>query len=161
MKRAWLAERGLPSRVIECPDWEDALVGLAQQAHTGLRVARLQAGETTVAIEVALAHGRSWCAFLGATAPDFAKAGPGHVQMAETMAHCRTEGHDIYDLLAPAEPYKRVLGTGSVAVTDHAAALGPVGRLAMLLVQSKPVVKQYVDLIPPRLRAALLTMRRG
>jgi CelD/BcsL family acetyltransferase involved in cellulose biosynthesis len=81
--------------------------------------------------------------------------------MAETMAHCRTQGHAVYDLLAPADPYKQVLGTGRVTVTDHAAALGPVGRVGVLLLRSRPHLKQVADRIPPRLRAALLALRRA
>lgn len=161
IKGAWLAERGLPSKVIGCTAWEDALVRLAANPRGGLRVARLKAGAATVAIEIALEHRGAWYAFLGATVPRFAKAGPGHVQMADTMDHCRARGHALYDLLAPAEPYKRAMGTGSVAVSDHAAALATTGRLALLLVQSKPVIKQCLDALPSRLRAALLAMRRA
>jgi CelD/BcsL family acetyltransferase involved in cellulose biosynthesis len=159
MKRAWLDMRGLASRVIGCRKWESALLQLARQEGSGLRVARLQAGGKTAAIEIGFQHGATWCSFLGAMAPELAKAGPGHVQIAETLAHCQAEGHAVYDLLAPADAYKRAMATGSVQVRDHVAPLGARGHLAMLLVQSQPLLKRCADLLHPRLRAALMSMR--
>jgi CelD/BcsL family acetyltransferase involved in cellulose biosynthesis len=153
-KRAWLAARGLESSVIGNPDWEELLATLTN-SHRGaglLSAARLSVADGPAAIEIGIIHGHRWCSFLGAINPAFAKAGPGHVQMAETIEHCRANGFAIYDLMAPADLYKQRLATDAVVVRDHAAALGVGGRLAVLAAHSAPHIKAFINRLPLPLR---------
>jgi CelD/BcsL family acetyltransferase involved in cellulose biosynthesis len=158
IKCAWLAARGLPSSVIGAPHWEDALTALACPA-TPLRAARLSVAGRTAAVEIGFVHGQRWCAFLGAVAPEAAKAGPGHVQMTALIDHCRAEGVTIYDLQAPADPYKRAIAHGAAVVRDHAAMPARSGWLGLLAARAVPPVKSLIALMPPALRRAILGLR--
>src|SRR5690606_27878973 len=108
-KRAWLAGRGLSSAVVRDADWGHRLYKLSAAPRGAIRLAaaQLEVDGKPVAHEIAIEDGRRWCAFLGATDPAFARAGPGHVQMDETVAWCAAQGYAEYDLLAPADDYKR------------------------------------------------------
>jgi CelD/BcsL family acetyltransferase involved in cellulose biosynthesis len=149
-KRIWLASRGLNSSVIGNPDWEDLLAMLASpRRETGpLFAACLSVGDRPAAIEIGIVNGHRWCSLLGAINPEFAKAGPGHVQMAETAAYCRETGFAIYDLMAPADLYKQRLATNAVVVRDYAAALGIGGRLTVLAAQCAPQIKALTERLP-------------
>lgn len=157
IKREWLTARGLSSSVIGDPDWEQVLTALSgdSRGDNPLRAALLTVDCKTAAVEIGLVQEQRWCAFLGAVAPDFVKAGPGHVQMADTVAHCRTGGIATYDLLAPADPYKHAVARDAVAVRDHAAALAGGGWLAVLATRAVPTLKGMASRMPPRLRQAL------
>jgi CelD/BcsL family acetyltransferase involved in cellulose biosynthesis len=163
MKQDWLAARGMPSAVIGDPDWEQAVIALASAGDGPgkLHAARLTVGGRPAAIEIGFVHGSRWHAFLGALAPGFAKAGPGHVQMADTVEHCRTAGLATYDLLAPSDAYKRLVAHGAVPVRDHAAPIGPGGWLGLLAARAMPAVKRMFALVPPQLRRALIALRRS
>ncbi|HWM83696.1 MAG TPA: GNAT family N-acetyltransferase [Pseudolabrys sp.] len=155
LKRAWLAERGLPSSVIGNADWDDAIVAMAGDAGL-VRVARLSVGGSTAALEVALLHGGRWHAFIGARAAKFEKAGPGHVQMAETIAACRDRGISVYDLLAPSDPYKRAIAHDAVVLNDYAMALTRVGGIGLALAPLLPSLKRTLTRLPCGVRRILL-----
>jgi CelD/BcsL family acetyltransferase involved in cellulose biosynthesis len=155
LKRAWLAERGMPSSVIGNADWENAIEAMA--GDPGLvRVARLSVGGRTAALEVALLHGGRWHAFIGARAPEFEKAGPGHVQMADTIAACRDRGITVYDLLAPNDPYKHAIAHDAVAINDYAMALTHVGGIGLALAPMLPTLKRAAARLPCGVRRLLL-----
>jgi CelD/BcsL family acetyltransferase involved in cellulose biosynthesis len=157
LKRDWLAARGLSSKVIGNRNWEAALMSLA--GCQAARAATLTVGGRTAAIEIGFAHGETWQAFLGAVASDFAKFGPGHVLTDEIIAHCRAQGLTTYDLLAPADPYKRAIAHGVVPVRDYAVALDGRGQLAVMAARLVPAVKARLTAIPTGLRRALLSWR--
>ncbi len=159
IKRAWLDARGIDSSVIGDDAWESALLALAGRPASSLRVARLSVGGATAAVEIGLVHGDRWCAFLGAVAPDFARAGPGNVQMDDTIAYCREAGIATYDLLAPADPYKSRLAHGSAAVRDYAAALTASGWPGLLTARSIPTIKSLAARMPAALRRAVMAVR--
>ena len=125
-KREWLARRGLSSAVVGDADWEHSLYRLAAAPRGTIRLAaaQLEVAGRVAATEIAIEDGRRWCAFLGTIAPDFARAGPGHVQMDETIAWCAAQGYAEYDLLAPADDYKRSIAGDGV---NPAAADRPQG----------------------------------
>ncbi len=159
LKRAWLAERGMPSGVIGDADWESAVEALARAPASPLRIARLSVGERTAAVEIGVVCGTRWCAFLGALDPDFARSGPGHVQMAETIAHCRDAGLSVYDLLAPADVYKDGLAHDAVAVRDHAVALTAAGWAGMIAATALPAAKRLAARLPAGLLRAVMASR--
>jgi CelD/BcsL family acetyltransferase involved in cellulose biosynthesis len=158
LKRQWLKERDLASQVIGDPDWENTLAGMAANARDAspLAAASLTVGGRLAAVEIGLIQGERWYAFLGATHPDFARSGPGHVLMAETIAHCRANGLVTYDLLAPAQAYKRAMASGAVPVCDHAQALSLQGRFAMWAAGGIPVAKGALAALPAPVRRVLL-----
>jgi len=158
LKRQWLDKRGLASQVIGDAGWEAALELLARDHARMLAVASLTVGDTLAAIEVGLIHQCRWYAFLGATHADFTSAGPGHVLMADIVAHCAAEGLAIYDLLAPAQAYKRAMASGSVLVHDYAAALNLRGRLALWGARQLPAAKNAINALPTPIRRAVMRL---
>ncbi len=154
LKRGWLSAKGFSSSVIGDPHWEAVLTSLvADHAHL-LACARLEIGGKVAAIEVAITHGKRWHAFLGAIAPEFAKSGPGQVQMADTIEHARERGFLAYDLLAPADPFKRVIATGAVAVCDYALPLSLQGQVAARAMRFAPHAKSLLGKLPAPIRSA-------
>lgn len=153
LKRQWLSERDLASQVIGDRRWEAALVAAAEDtASLRIAAAALTVDGRSAAIEIGFVSGGTWFAFLGATDPDFAKAGPGQVLMADIIDHCRQQGLGVYDLLPPAQPYKQALATGDIAVADYALPLDLRGRLAAWGARLRPAAKRALASMPPPLR---------
>jgi len=160
LKRNWLAAKGFMSSVIGDAHWETVLTSLVADHANLLACARLEVGGKLVAIEVAITYGRRWHAFLGATNPEFAKSGPGQVQMADTIAHAREQGFLAYDLLAPADPFKRVIATGAVAVCDYALPLSLQGQVAARAFRFAPQAKSLLGKLPAPIRSAAKSLLR-
>jgi CelD/BcsL family acetyltransferase involved in cellulose biosynthesis len=160
LKRGWLAAKGFSSSVIGNTAWESVLVSLVTEHANLLACARLEVGGKLAAIEIAVTHGKRWHAFLGAIEPEFAKCGPGQVQMADTIAHARAEGFSAYDLLAPADPFKRVIATGAIAVCDYALPLSLQGQVAARAFRFAPQAKSLLGKLPAPIRAAAQNLLR-
>ena len=77
--------------------------------------------------------------------------------MLRTIAWCFEQGFSRYDLLAPADDYKRQwtrTGT-SVAVDDYAIALTHVGRgVAELRRHVRPFARDFYHRLSPEMRVA-------
>ena len=160
LKRDWLAIKGFSSSVIGDPHWERVLTSLVTGHAELLACARLETGGRLAAIEVAITHGKRWHAFLGAINPEFAKCGPGQVQMADTIEYAREHGFLAYDLLAPADPFKRVIATGAVAVCDYALPLSLQGQVAARAFRFAPQAKSLLGKLPAPLRRAAKSILR-
>jgi CelD/BcsL family acetyltransferase involved in cellulose biosynthesis len=160
LKRNWLSAKGFTSSVIGDAHWEQVLVSLVTEHANLLACARLEVGGRLAAIEVAVTHNKRWHAFLGAIDPSFAKSGPGQVQMADTIAHAREQGFLAYDLLAPADPFKRVIATGAIAVCDYALPLSLQGQVAARAFRFAPQAKSLLSKLPAPIRSAARTLLR-
>jgi CelD/BcsL family acetyltransferase involved in cellulose biosynthesis len=160
LKRNWLSTKGFTSSVIGDAAWESVLVTLVTGHASLLACARLEVGGKLAAIEVAVTHGKRWHAFLGATNPEFAKSGPGQVQMADTIAYVREQGFAAYDLLAPADPFKRVIATGAIAVCDYALPLSLQGQVAARAFRFAPQAKSLLGKLPAPIRSAAQNLLR-
>lgn len=160
LKRNWLASKGFTSSVIGDEAWERVLTSLVTENANLLACARLEAGGRLAAIEVAITHGKRWHAFLGAIDPAFAKCGPGQVQMADTIAHARANGFAAYDLLAPADAFKRVIATGAISVRDYALPFSLPGQLAVRAFRFAPQAKSLLGKLPAPVRSAAQTLLR-
>ena len=154
-KRQWLAAKGLSSLVIGEAAWERALLGLADRGDL-LAAVELRVGDQVAAIEVALRRPPHWHAFAGAINPAFARFGPGHVQMAATQDHARAHGYATYDLLGPADPFKRALASGEVAIRDYILPLSLKGRLAAGALRHVPQMRAAAARLPAALRRRVL-----
>jgi CelD/BcsL family acetyltransferase involved in cellulose biosynthesis len=160
LKRGWLAAKGYSSSVIGDPHWETALTSLVAEHANLLACARLEVGGKLAAIEVAITHNKRWHAFLGAIDPEFMKSGPGQVQMADTIAHAREQGFLAYDLLAPADAFKRVIATGAVSVCDYALPLSLQGQVAARAFRFAPQAKSLLGKLPAPIRSVARSLLR-
>lgn len=154
-KRGWLAERGVSSPVIGVPDWEQVLRGTVASG-TAI-VTALSAGASPAAVEIGFRDGDTYFAYLGAFDPALGAFSPGQEQMLATIAWCFEQGLKRYDLLAPADAYKRQwTRTGSgVALDDYAIALTPIGRgVAELRRHVRPLARDLYLRLSPEMRIA-------
>lgn len=160
LKRRWLDARGLPGSVVGVTAWESVLMCLAASVDGPLAAARLTVGGRLAAAEIALVHAGHWYAFLGAYDEAFAAAGPGHIQMNETMAHGAAAGLSTYDLLPPGDAYKDRLACGTVPVGDHALPVTAAGRLGLLALRTRPMLKAAIERLPAPVRRVLVAVCR-
>lgn len=159
IKRRWLAARRLPSSVVGCDHWEAAIERLANHdGETQLCLAMLHVGDRPAAYEIAFTAGGRWYAFLGAIVDDFARHSPGRVQVADTIAWCRDNGFDRYDLLAPADEVKRSYCNEAAPVADYSHALRPAGHLLTAALRLTPVAKAILFRLPAPVRKAALSI---
>ncbi|HWK95008.1 MAG TPA: GNAT family N-acetyltransferase [Pseudolabrys sp.] len=159
LKRRWVEARRLPSSVVGCDHWEAAIKRLAD--HDGdprLNVAILHVGDRPAAYEVAFTAGGRWYAFLGAIVDDFARHSPGRVQVADTIAWCRDNGFDRYDLLAPSDEVKRSYCSEAAPVADYAHALRPAGHVLAAALRLTPAAKAMLVRLPAPLRKAAMSV---
>ncbi len=81
-------------------------------------VATLFTGGTPVAREIGFIHKGHYMAHVGSFDPAYASCAPGTLQIDDTIKACFEAGIHTYDLLAPADDYKRALATASIPVRD-------------------------------------------
>lgn len=131
VKAERLASVGLFSRVIGDPGALALFSAAARDRQDGgsVVVARLSVDGAPAAYEVGLVRGKRFHAYLGAVVEAFAGASPGKVVMEDALGWARAEGLETYDLLGPADRYKREWSTGAVAVRDMVATMTLKGRL--------------------------------
>ncbi len=158
-KGEWLARRGFVSAVIGDPNAADVFARLAADADDGRSVValRLTVGGEPAAYEVGLVHGGAYHAYLGAVAEPLEAFSPGKTLMEETLAWCRANGIDRYDLLAPADAYKRQWSNGTVPVHDFVAPVTLAGRLYVeaWLTRLRPTLREALEAMPAGLRRRL------
>lgn len=158
-KRAWLQSRGLPSSGLFHPNANRFLDALADSGE--LVVGRLTVGSETAAVELGLETGRTYRSLLGAHTPRYAQGSPGHILIGEMIAWAHREGLGEYDLMVPADPYKRRWSTAEIEVCDHLMAQRLRGQAAALWYRSRPLAKAVYARAPDRLKQLLARLRRG
>lgn len=154
-KRRWLSERGLSSPVFDGGAWENLLRGTVSSGDA--IVFTLRGGDRLVAVEVGFADESTYVAYLGAFAPEFGSASPGQEQMLRTISWCFDKGFARYDLLAPADDYKRQWARNDtgVAIDDYVMALTTVGRgVAALRRRVRPLARDFYMRLSPDVRVA-------
>ncbi len=154
-KRDWLAARGISSPVFDGGAWEGLLRGMVSSGEA--IVSTLRGGDKLVAVEVGFADDKTYIAYLGAFEPELGTVSPGQEQMLRTIAWCFEQGFARYDLLAPADDYKRQWArkeTG-VSIDDYMVALTAVGRgVAEVRRRVRPVARDLYLRLSPDVRAA-------
>ncbi len=154
-KRAWLAERGISSPVIASGHWENLLRGTVSSG--AAIVTALCAGGSLAAIEVGFGDRSTYVSYLGAYDPKLSAFSPGQEQMRRTIAWCFDQGFARYDLLAPADDYKRQWARTdtAIAIDDYAIALTHVGRgMAELRRHIRPLARDIYHSLSPEMRVA-------
>lgn len=159
VKAERLSAAGLFSRVIGDPAALALFAAAARDRQDGASVvvARFSVGGAPAAYEVGLVRGGRFHAYLGAVIEEFAGASPGKVVMEETLGWAKAEGLEVYDLLAPADRYKREWSTGAVAVNDVVAPTTLKGRLyAGPWSKLRPLLRDALGRLPGPLRRAAM-----
>lgn len=154
-KRRWLLQRGTSSPVFDGGAWENILRA-AVSAGTVV-VTALKAGGHPVAVEVGLKDRSDYIAYLGAYDDRFGQYSPGQEQMLRTIEWCFEQGFRRYDLLAPADDYKRHWARGEthVGVDDYAIALTHIGRgISELRRHVRPLARDVYHRLSPEVRIA-------
>lgn len=160
MKDQWLKDQGQYSRAFADPRTAACLIDMARDglAGSGMVTATLDIGDRPVAIEIGMVHNGRYCAFLGAFDASLSKHSPGQVQMQDSIEWCISRRLGCYDLMAPADEYKRQLASRSVAVRDYSGLLGISGLPAALWSTYGPRGAKAAFLMLPRgLRNAIST----
>lgn len=158
LKRQWLEQQGQYSRAFADPRTSACLVDMAahEPAGSGVVTASLEVGGTPAAVEIGMVHNGRYCAFLGAFDPALSKHSPGQVQMQDSIEWCIARRLGCYDLMAPADEYKRQLASRSVSVQDYTGLLGLTGLPAAIWSTYAPRgAKAAFQLLPRSLRSAI------
>lgn len=166
MKRATLAQRGIVAPVINDPRFATFFTDLAADAsgEVALRISTISCDSLPIGIDLSFdCKGHSFAHVL-ATDPQREHGGIGKILIHHSFASARTRGSTVFDLLAPADPYKREHADGSVAVSDRLRPLSLKGRLACHLgIQHwRPLLKTLVKRLPAGVsRQVVPTPRQG
>ncbi len=70
------------------------------------------------------------------------------------------EGFAAYDLLAPADAFKRVIATGALAVCDYALPLSLQGQVTARAFRFAPQAKSLLGKLPAPIRSAAKSLLR-
>ena len=164
MKRMTLARRGIVAPVINDPRFAAFFTDLAADAsgEASLRIAALSINDAPIGIDLSFdCKGHSFAHVL-ATDSEHEQAGIGKILIHHSFASARARGSAVFDLLAPAEPYKLEHADGSVAVSDRLRPLSLKGRLACHLgIQHwRPMLKTLVKRLPAGLSRQVMPAPR-
>lgn len=164
MKRAWLAERGLVSTAIDddraLAFFRDAAA--APQQDGGAWVSTLLLDGRPIAINVMLEAGNRIYAHIITYDLAYARSGVGVLLMEHCIRTAIAEGRMVFDLLAPADPYKSDWADASVGVHDWCLPLTGRGRLyeIVYLGGARRLAKRLLDKIPCSMRQRLRALRQ-
>ena len=146
MKRKALARHGILAPTAADPRFQSFFAALAgdEADEAGLRLSIITCAGQPIGIDISFdCMGRSFGHVI-ASDPDFDREGIGRILIHQAFAGAKARGNAVFDLLAPADPYKLEHADGTVAVYDLAVPLSWRGRL---------VCKLAVPRLRPALRA--------
>lgn len=153
MKREALAQHGIVAPAVSDPRFARFFAALAadQGDEAGLRLSVVWCDGRPVGIDLSFdCRGRSFGHVI-ASDPAFEREGLGRVLVHHALASARARGSSIFDLLAPADPYKREHADGAVPVRDFSVPLSWRGQLAcdFALPHLRPTLKTIAKRLPP------------
>jgi CelD/BcsL family acetyltransferase involved in cellulose biosynthesis len=168
LKHRWLKQRGIVSPALADPRTARffADVTRAETRPAGCHVLSLSCGGLPVALEIGVrCKGRS-AIHVVTYDLDYEKTAAGALLMEDSIRRCFDDGMTVFDLLAPADGYKREWADDAVVVRDWAVPLSLLGRAytALYLGLIRTAAKRGIDALPVGVRRALtglLNVRRG
>lgn len=162
LKRAWLGRKGAYSAGLSNPVSEEFLAALARAGF--LRVNFLCVGGEIGAVDLGFVGGGAYRSLLGSFDSRFAQGAPGQALTGRLIARCAAEGLSAYDMLLPADAYKRAWATGETRIEARFLPRSLKGRLAFfVLAQLRPLAKRVLRAAGPwraRLSGAFSFSRR-
>lgn len=152
MKHEALVQHGIIAPAVADPRFARFFAALAadQADETGLRLSVITCDDRPVGVDLSFdCKGRSFGHVI-ASDPGFEREGLGRVLVHHAFASARERGNSIFDLLAPADPYKREHADGSVPVRDFTVPLSWRGQLAcdFALPHLRPALKAMAKRLP-------------
>jgi CelD/BcsL family acetyltransferase involved in cellulose biosynthesis len=161
LKRDWAVRHGFRAPALFDPRFEACFHDAARSGdpHASLRVfAMLQSGRP-IGVEVSLAYRGRLFAHVLAHDCSLAKFGVGSVLADASIEQARMQGYEVFDLLAPADAYKREWSHGEVEVNDLLLAGAWQGAvLGALTTELARVARAGVRRAPPSLMRAFVRM---
>lgn len=159
MKQAALLRHGVLAPTISDPRFSAFFRDLAGDIAGGspLRVALIACDGEPVGIDLALDCKGASFGHVIATHPEHERGGVGGLLVHHSFACARARGNAIFDMLAPADPYKHEHADGLTAVTDCVLPLSWKGRLVVEsgLANWRPLLKRALRRLPPPLTRRL------
>lgn len=146
LKRDWLNKRHKASSGLWHANLESLLRDLARGDR--LIVGRLAVGDETAALELGLDANGAFRSLLGCHDVRFAQGSPGHLLIGHMVDWCRARGFSAYDLMTPADEYKRQWANDEMPVTDHLVAQAMRGRAAAAYFRARPRLKSLHARMP-------------
>ncbi len=167
MKRAALARHGIVAPAIAEPRFAAFFGDLAGDAagRSPLRVAVIRCAGVPIGVDLSLDCKGTSFGHVIATHPDHERGGVGGILIHHSFAMAKSRGSTIFDLLAPADAYKREHADGMTVVSDLVLPLSPKGRLlcGLGIQRLRPALKAAAKRLPApaaRIFAALGAKRR-
>ena len=158
-KAAWLRSRGLASSGLSHASLDALMASLADTE--SLVIGRLRVGDAVAALELGFRANRTFRSLLGSHDERFAQGSPGHQLIGHMVDWCRADGLAAYDLMVPADAYKRQWANDEMIVHDHLVSTRWRGRLARAWYESRPHLKRLYLRLPERMRQLAASGLRG
>jgi CelD/BcsL family acetyltransferase involved in cellulose biosynthesis len=145
-KNAWLTERGLINRVINCPGHVEFLKRLSRLKPQGMEmvVTEMKAGDRPVSWEVAFRVNGTHYTYLTSHENALTDLSPGRLHFDQSQRACLKAGVARYDLMVPHDQHKESWSSGAMPTHDLYHPLSAKGALAGRL---------YLQGLRPALRA--------
>lgn len=152
MKRLALARHGILAPTIADPRFQGFFAALAGDAadEAGLRLSTITSAGRPIGIDISFdCMGRSFGHVIASDLA-FEREGIGRILIYRAFIGAKARGNAVFDLLAPADPYKLDHADGSVPVYDLAVPLSWRGRLVcgLALPQLRPALKAMAKRLP-------------
>lgn len=152
MKRVALARHGILAPTVADPRFQAFFTALAgdEADEAGLRFSIISCAGEPIGIDLSFdCLGRSFGHVI-ASDPDFEREGIGSVLIHRAFAGAKARGSTVFDLLAPADPYKLDHADGTVTVCDLAVPLGWRGSFvcALSLPRLRPALRTLAKRLP-------------
>jgi CelD/BcsL family acetyltransferase involved in cellulose biosynthesis len=144
-KVAWLKERDLFYRVLDCPKLLPFLKKLSRDSSGDAKVVTsvLTAGGKPISWEIGLRFGNTHFGFITAHDVAMTDASPARLHMDLAQRRALADGMNVFDLMVPMDPHKQSWSSAVIPVHDFQMPLSVKGWLYGIL---------YVERIRPALR---------
>lgn len=151
-KREWLTARKLVSIPLSDVRFDRFFLAAARSTERplGLVVTRVNCGDTTAAVEVAISCKGRHAAHIGAMNMQMEQFRPGTMQIRETLSHCIKTKMAVYDFFAPGDDYKFEWADQTTTVRSYVGASTLTGSLYITLYYRvlKPLAKKALAILP-------------
>jgi CelD/BcsL family acetyltransferase involved in cellulose biosynthesis len=160
LKETWLDHNGLTSSAFADPAFRPMIAALAAGEASGVELVAmvLSLDGVPASIHWGFVSNTRYYLFMTARNQALDAHAPGKLHIDYALKDCYALGLEVYDLLAPADPYKREWSKSADQIRDYAVPFTWRGRLALDLWQRRlrPRAKQAFMRLPVGVRKRLV-----